>query len=56
MAKLLLQSAVLMALIIPIHCARDRSALRGFKRTAFFFLGYSLFYVFALKYLYFRLL
>ncbi len=56
MAKLLLLSILIAIVAIPAIAARDRNPRRGFKRALFFFSAYCVFYVLALKYLYFRLL
>ncbi len=56
MAKLLLLSAIIMLIVIPVRMARDPNPVRGFKRTLFYYLVFCFFYVFALKAFYFRLL
>jgi hypothetical protein len=55
MQKLLLLSAIIMAIAIPVRMARDPNPRRGFKRTLVFYLVFCFCYVLALKYVYFRL-
>jgi len=56
MAKLLLLSAIIMAIAIPVRMARDQNAQRGFKRTLVFYLLFCICYVLALKFVYFKLI
>ncbi len=56
MAKLLLLSAIIMTIAIPVRMARDPNPQRGFKRTLVFYLVFCFCYVLALKYVYFRLI
>ena len=51
----LLLSIIIMAVVIPARAARDPNPRRGFKRALFWFMAYCFFYVFALKYAFFRL-
>jgi hypothetical protein len=55
MAKLILLSAIIMGIFIPVWAARDPNPERGFKRTLVFYTAFCFCYVLALKYLYFRL-
>jgi hypothetical protein len=55
MQKLLLLSILVSLIAIPTLAARDRNPRRGYKRAQFFFLAYCVFYVIALKLVYFRL-
>ena len=56
MAKLLLLSAIIMAIVIPVRMARDPNPWRGFKRSLFFYVVFCFCYVLALKYFYFKLI
>jgi|GEM_PF-1352655 len=55
MQKLLLLSAIVMAIAIPVSMARDQNPRRGFKRTLVFYLLFCFCYVLALKYVFFKL-
>jgi len=55
MAKLILLSAIIMGIFIPVWAARDPNPERGFKRTLVFYTAFCFCYVLALKYVYFRL-
>jgi hypothetical protein len=56
MAKLLLLSAIIMAIAIPVRMARDPNPRRGFKRSLLFYLVFCFCYVLALKFVYFKLI
>ena len=55
MRSLLLQSLMLATLAIPIIAARDASPLRGLKKALVWFVGFSVWYTLALRFLYSRL-
>jgi len=52
MRSLLLQSLMLALLVIPILAARDARPLRGLKKALLWFVGFSLLYALALRFLY----
>jgi hypothetical protein len=54
MAKLMLLSAIIMGIFIPVWAARDPHPERGFKRALVFYLAFCFCYVLALKFLYFK--
>ncbi len=56
LAKLLLFSTVLMMVAIPVACAREKDARRGFQRMVLLIIAYNLFYLFAVRFIYPRLL
>jgi hypothetical protein len=56
LAKLLLFSTVLMMVAIPAACAREKDARRGFQRMVLLIIAYNLFYLFAVRFIYPRLL
>jgi hypothetical protein len=56
MAKLLLVSILGATVAIPIWAAREEKAHKAFKKMVFFLFAYNVFYVLALRYLYFQLL
>jgi hypothetical protein len=53
--SLLLQSLMLALLLIPIVAARDPRPRRGLKKAVVWFVGFSLLYAFALRFVYPRL-
>jgi len=55
MRSLLLQSLMLAILVIPIVAARDPRPLRGLKKALVWFLGFTLLYAVALRFIYPRL-
>jgi len=55
LAKLLLFSSVLAMIIIPTVCAREKDARRGFQRMVLLIVAYNLFYLFAVRFIYPRL-
>ena len=55
MRSLLLQSLMLALLLIPIVAARDPRPRRGLKKAVVWFVGFSLLYAFALRFVYPRL-
>jgi hypothetical protein len=54
-AKLLLVSIVLAAVVIPVHAARARGARRGLRKAILLMLAFNLFYLFAVRIIYPRL-
>jgi hypothetical protein len=54
MAKLMLLSAIIMGIFIPVWAARDPNPERGFKRALVFYLVFCFCYVLALKFFYFK--
>ncbi len=56
MDKLLLLSVVVGLVALPVRAARTRSAARGYKRTVLFVLSLNVFYMFALRFIYPRIL
>jgi hypothetical protein len=56
LAKLLLFSCVLMMVAIPVACAREKDARRGFHRMVLLIIAYNLFYLFAVRFIYPHLL
>jgi hypothetical protein len=55
MQKLLLISIVIATIGIPIWAAREKNAHKAFKKALVYLFAFNVFYVFALKYLFFRL-
>ena len=56
LAKLLLFSVVLAMIVVPVVCSRDVDASRGFRRLVLLIVAYNLFYLFAVRFIYPRLL
>ena len=56
MAKALLISILVATVAIPVWAAREESAHKAFKKMVFYLFVYYMFYVLALRYLYFRLI
>lgn len=56
MAKLLLLSVVIAMLALPIMAGRDASARRGLKKAILLAIAFNLFYLFAVRFIYPRLL
>ena len=54
-AKLLLVSIVLAAVVIPVRAARARGARRGLRIAILWMLAFNLFYLFAVRVIYPRL-
>ena len=54
--KLLLLSIVIMLVTIPIVCAADASPRRGLRKAVALMFAYSLIYLFAVRFIYPRLL
>jgi len=54
-AKLLLVSIVLAAVVIPIRAARTRGARRGLRKAILWMVAFNLFYLFAVRIIYPRL-
>jgi hypothetical protein len=52
MGKLLLLSVVIAMISIPILSARERSAARALKKTAFLIAVFDLFYLLVLRFVY----
>ena len=55
-AKLLLFSVIIMMIAVPMICAREKDARRGFQRMVLILVAYNLFYLFAVRFIYPRLL
>jgi hypothetical protein len=55
-AKILLVSVVLMMVAIPVLAARDPNPKRGLKKAILLVVAFNLFYLFAVRYIYPRLL
>ena len=55
MRNLLLRSALIALIAIPFLAAYDKNAMRGLKKTTFFFAGFLFLYMLALVLLYPRL-
>jgi len=55
-SKLLLFSVIIMMVAVPIICAREKDARRGFQRMVLILVAYNLFYLFAVRFIYPRLL
>ena len=55
-SKLLLFSVIIMMVAIPVVCAREKDARRGFQRMVLILVAYNLFYLFAVRFIYPRLL
>lgn len=56
MSKLVLFSVIIMMFAIPIAAARAKNPRRGFSRMLVAMLLFNLFYLFAVRYIYPRLL
>jgi hypothetical protein len=56
MAKIVLFSVIIMMFAIPIAAARVKNPRRGFNRLVVAALLFNLFYLFAVRYIYPRLL
>ena len=52
MRSTLLQSLMLALLVIPFVAARDPRPLRGLKKAIVWFVGFNLFYLIALRFIY----
>jgi hypothetical protein len=55
MQKLLLVSILVATVAIPVQMSREKSRAEGVKRTVKWMVGFCVFYLFALMYLYPRL-
>jgi hypothetical protein len=55
MRNALLQSMMIALLVVPFVAARDPRPLRGLKKAVMWFVGFNLFYLFALRFIYPRL-
>jgi hypothetical protein len=55
-AKLLLFSVIIMMVAVPMICASEKDARRGFQRMVLILVAYNLFYLFAVRFIYPRLL
>ena len=55
MRAILIQSVLVALIAIPILAAREKSAVRSFKKLVLLYVSFGLFYTFALKYIYSRL-
>jgi hypothetical protein len=56
MDKLVLLSVLIALVTIPVLSARDRNQRRGLKRALFLVVAFNLFYMFALRFIYPRVL
>jgi hypothetical protein len=56
LAKLLLFSVILAMLVVPVLCAREKDARRGFHRMVLILIAYNIFYLFAIRFIYPHLL
>jgi hypothetical protein len=56
MAKLLLFSTVIIVIAVPLLTARDRDALRAFRKALIFFFAFNVVYLLAVRYVYPHLL
>jgi len=54
-AKLLLFSVVIAAVVIPVHAARARRAGAGLRKAIWWMIAFNLFYLFAVRVIYPRL-
>jgi hypothetical protein len=54
MAKMLLLSILVSMIALPALAARDPNPARGLKKTLFFWLAFNVFYLFAVRVLFFR--
>lgn len=54
-AKLLLVSIVIAAVVLPVRAARARSARLGLRQAILWMLAFNLFYLFAVRIIYPRL-
>ncbi len=50
--KLLLFSVVAVMFVVPVLCAREKDARRGFQRMVLLIIAYNLFYLFATRFIY----
>ena len=55
MRSILIQSVLVALIAIPILAAREKSAVRGFKKLILLYVSFGLFYTFALRFIYSRL-
>lgn len=55
MAKLVLFSVILGMIAIPVLAAREQDARRGFQRLLLMIILFNLFYLFAVRFIYPRL-
>ena len=55
LSKLLLFSVIIMMVAIPAACAREMDARRGFRRMVLLIIAYNLFYLFAVRFIYPRM-
>ena len=51
-AKLLLFSVILAMVVVPVMCAQEKDARRGFHRMILILVAYNLFYLFAIRFIY----
>ena len=54
--KLLLFSVILALVGVPVLCAQEKDARRGFHRMVLILIAYNLFYLFAIRFIYPRLI
>jgi hypothetical protein len=55
MQKLLLTSVLLASVALPMRAARDRSAVRGLRKTVLWTVAFNVLYLIAILYVYPRL-
>ena len=55
MAKIVLFSVIIGMITIPVLAARERDARRGFQRLVLMIVLFNLFYLFAVRFIYPRL-
>jgi hypothetical protein len=53
--KFLLFSVIIAMIAIPVLCANERDPRRGFRRMVLLMIAYNLFYLFAVRFIYPRL-
>ena len=55
MAKFVLLSVIIGSIAVPVFAAREANAMRGLKKTVLLLLAFNLFYLFAVRFIYPRL-
>jgi hypothetical protein len=55
MRMLLLVSIIIMSVVLPMRAARDRSAVRGFRKLIVWMVAFNILYLFGVLYVYPRL-
>ncbi len=56
MARLVLMSVIIGSIAMPVFAAREANAMRGLKKTILLAFAFNLFYLFAVRFIYPRLL